>query len=97
MGVVHMFFALPIEHFNLGYIWYFGSGLAILFNGALNLIGIENKRTPIGTGLILLANVLMCFAYIGVLFALPEPQVYIGIALFAALAILTVVDYRKRT
>ena len=60
--------------------------------GVLNPV--KNKTSFI---LVLFANFIMCFLFIVGTMVLHEPQVYFGIVLFAALAVLTVLMKRSST
>ena len=97
MGIIHILFVFPISEFRLGHMWFIGSGIAILFAGFINLLGQTSQKTKTSFVLVLFSNVIMCFLFIVGTFVLHEPQVYIGIVLFAALSVLTVLNKRSNT
>lgn len=82
LGIVHISFAFPI-HMNEGTMWFVGSGFAIIFAGLLNLIAIDSG-TKTSKAIAAVVNAMCCFLFL--FFALPilnEPQVYVGIIIFA--------------
>ena len=97
MGIIHILFVFPINEFRLGHMWFIGSGIAILFAGIINLLGQTSQKNKTSFTLVLFANVIMCFLFIVGTMVLHEPQVYFGIVLFAALAVLTVLMKRSST
>ncbi|MDQ3320854.1 MAG: hypothetical protein M3525_00130 [Acidobacteriota bacterium] len=89
LGVGHQIFAIVGGKFNLNILWFVGSGFAIIFAGFLNVAFARiTPRDSLLRALCLLANltitILFAVAYFTVL---DEPQVIIGILLFAAAAI----------
>ena len=94
MGIVHIFFVLPITDFRLGQLWFIGSGIAIVFAGFINILGQDNQNNKTSIVMVILSNFTMCFLFISATFVLREPQVYVGIGLFAALSVLTVLSKR---
>ena len=97
MGIIHILFVFPITEFRLGHMWFIGSGIAILFAGIINLLGQTSQENKTSFILVLFSNFIMCFLFIVGTFVLHEPQVYVGIVLFAALIVLTVLNKRNST
>ncbi|MBA2619688.1 MAG: hypothetical protein H0U87_00660 [Acidobacteria bacterium] len=89
LGIAHQLFAALGGKFNLNVLWFLGSGFAIIFAGFLNvaLLRIEPKDTLV-RALCAVTNVtvtvLFAVAYFTVL---SEPQVIVGILLFALAAV----------
>ncbi len=91
LGVAHQIFAARNDHFSLNVLWFIGSGFAIIFAGFLNIafLRIEPKDALV-RALCVLTNLtnaaLFAVAYFTVL---DEPQVIVGILLFALAAVLS--------
>jgi hypothetical protein len=86
LGVAHIWFAFPL-YANADTLWFVGSGMAIIFVGIMNLVVLDAIKRQ-GLYLTLLSNVLNCALFCFALYILDEPQVYFGIALFAATSLL---------
>ena len=85
LGLVHVLFTIQAYgRWTLNAMWFLGAGLAIVFAGFLNLILIRDKgNDPLVRLLCLIAD-WVCFLLFGAaLLILTEPQVYVGLALFA--------------
>jgi hypothetical protein len=82
LGLAHSYIALFCMYFSEETLWFFGSGMAIIFAGLFNLLClIENgKNTRILTFMV---NLVVVGLFIAALKVLAEPQVYVGICLFA--------------
>jgi uncharacterized BrkB/YihY/UPF0761 family membrane protein len=85
LGVVHILYTTQAyERFTLNAFWFIGSGMGILFAGFLNLMYLrlpENDR--VGWILCLLGNLIALILFIVGWFLIGEPQVLVGILLFA--------------
>lgn len=85
LGIIHVLFTIQAYgRWTLNAMWFLGAGLALIFAGFLNLILIRDKGLdPVVRLLCLIADT-TCFLLFGAaLFLLTEPQVYVGLALFA--------------
>lgn len=85
LGIVHVLFTIQgYGRWTLNAMWFLGAGLAIIFAGFLNLILIRDKSHDTVVRLLCLIADWTCFLLFGAaLFLLTEPQVYLGLALFA--------------
>jgi hypothetical protein len=85
LGVLHISFAFPL-YANTDTLWFVGAGMAIIFVGLMNIITLdtEKKRSLYIT---LICNLLNCLLFCVALAILNEPQVYLGIGIFAATSI----------
>ncbi len=85
LGIIHVLFTIHgYGRWTLNAMWFLGAGLAIVFAGFLNLILIRNKDHDCIVRLLCLIADSTCFLLFGAaLFLLTEPQVYIGLVLFA--------------
>ena len=68
---------------NEGTLWFIGSGIAVIFAGLLNYVAIERGGTRFSKSIALLVNTISCGLFFLALPILGEPQVYIGIVVFA--------------
>ena len=85
LGCTHLLFTFhDYDSFTLRALWFFGAGVAIMFAGFINLIllgaaGRDSTARVLG----LIANV-FCLGMFGAVLALMrQPQVFVGILLFA--------------
>ena len=85
LGIVHVLFTIQAYgRWTLNAMWFLGAGLALVFAGFLNLILIREGGHDRFVRLLCLVADATCFLLFGAaLFLLTEPQVYIGLALFA--------------
>jgi hypothetical protein len=81
LGIVHITFALPIQH-NTENLWFIGSGVAIIFAGLLNMLAIHKGGSVFTHTVAVISNALMCTLFCFALLVLPEPQVYFGVFIF---------------
>ena len=89
LGILHLAFAAGRSNFNLNTLWFIGSGFAIIFAGFLNLalITISPKDLLVRT-LCIIANLASTILFVvALLTVLQEPQVFVGISIFALLTI----------
>lgn len=83
LGIIHILFVFPIEQFNTDTLWFIGTGAAIIFAGFINIIAIK-KPGNLVRNICILTNASMTFLFLISLFALKEPQVFVGVILFGA-------------
>ena len=81
LGAIHILFVYPIEEFNTDTLWFIGTGAAIIFAGLINLIAIKFPEKFI-RNICILTNFIMMFLFLISLYALQEPQVFVGVILF---------------
>jgi len=94
LGIVHLIFATFRGNFNLNALWFSGSGLAIIFAGFLNLAFIKSApKDLLVRALCVIANLACAILFVvALLTVLNEPQVFIGIALFALATVFSFVQ-----
>ncbi|MDT7541170.1 MAG: hypothetical protein QOE33_1074 [Acidobacteriota bacterium] len=85
LGCVHLLFTLhDYDQFSMRAFWFFGSGLAIVFAGFLNVALIrDGGRDRIIKLLCLIANATCALLFAAALTLMRRPQVFVGVALFA--------------
>jgi hypothetical protein len=85
LGVTHALFTLhDYDEFSLRSMWFFGSGLALVFAGFLNVANLRaSGRDPLVRALTVLTNVLCALLFVAALSLMRQPQVFVGVALFA--------------
>jgi len=97
LGIVHLTFAAGRSNFNLNTLWFIGSGFSIIFAGFLNfaLIRISTRDWLVST-LCVVANLTSTILFIvALLTVLQEPQVFIGILIFALLTVFSFLHKNK--
>ena len=85
LGCAHLLFTLhDYDEFSLDAMWFFGSGLALVFAGFLNVAYSRNGvRDKLVRALTVLTNVLCALLFVAALSLMRQPQVIVGVALFA--------------
>ena len=91
LGSVHLGFTfIAYSRFSFGALWFIGSGLAIIFAGFLNIVLIRNAAMDNAAWLLcLIANATSALLFALALTLFTEPQVFVGLGLFAFAAIAT--------
>jgi len=89
LGCAHALFTLhDYDEFSLRALWFFGSGLALVFAGFLNVAHLRAAgRDPLVRALTVLTNVLCALLFVAALSLMRQPQVFVGVALFAFAAL----------
>jgi hypothetical protein len=89
LGCAHLLFTLhDYDQFTMRAFWFFGSGLAIVFAGFLNVALIrDGGRDQVIKLLCLITNITCALLFAAALMLMRQPQVFIGVALFAFVAI----------
>ena len=85
LGVVHLLFTVRnFNRFTLGALWFASAGFAIIFAGFLNVVLIRGAgRDRVVRALCLTTNLMVTALFGAALYVLREPQVFIGLLLFA--------------
>jgi hypothetical protein len=85
LGCAHLLFTLhDYDQFSMRAFWFFGSGLAIVFAGFLNVALIrDGGRDHVIKLLCLITNVACALLFAAALMLMRQPQVFVGVALFA--------------
>lgn len=90
LGVVHLCFTpFAYSSFTHNTLWFFGAGMAIVYAGLLNLARLAHPEANALRVLCLIANVATTLMFAVALSVMPEPQVMVGLALFAVCAAAT--------
>ncbi len=95
LGIAHQGFTfVSYSRFSFGALWFIGSGLAIIFAGFLNIVLIRNVATDMAADkatrlLCLIANATTTLLFALALRLFREPQVFVGLGLFALATIST--------
>ena len=91
LGVLHLLFTLRnYDEFTLGAVWFASAGFAIIFAGFLNVVVTRGGgRDPVIRALCLVTNLLVTLLFGAVIYVLREPQVVVGMLLFALATLAT--------
>ena len=89
LGCVHLAFTFhDYDEVSMRAFYFFGSGLAIIFAGFLNVALIrDGGRDPVIRLLCLIADITCALLFAAGLTLLHQPQVFVGVALFAFVAV----------
>lgn len=82
VGLIHIYFARCLENFDSYTLWFIGSGMAIIFAGFINLARTKSCEKTIYF-VCIYTNVLTTGLFCVALIIMRDPQVYIGVGLFA--------------
>ncbi len=96
LGIVHQGFTfVAYSRFSFGALWFIGSGLAIIFAGFLNIVVIKNGAADTTAWLLcLIANTTSTLLFSLALTLFTEPQVFVGLGLFAFATVATLMFRR---
>jgi hypothetical protein len=85
LGCAHFAFTfLDYEEFSLRAMWFAGSGLALVFAGFLNVALLRSGgRDALVRALTILTDALCAVLFVAALSLMRQPQVFVGVALFA--------------
>jgi len=101
LGIAHLGFTfIAYSRFSFGALWFIGSGLAIIFAGFLNIVLIGNEAAAADTAawfLCLIANATSALLFALALTLFTEPQVFVGLGLFAFATVGTLLLRRTTT
>jgi hypothetical protein len=89
LGCAHLLFTLhDYDEFSLRALWFFGSGLAIVFAGFLNVALVrDGGRDRVIRALCLITDAACALLFAAAIPLLRQPQVFLGVALFAFAAV----------
>ena len=89
LGCAHIAFTFrDYDEFSLGAMWFAGAGFALVFAGFLNVAHIRSGgRDPLVRALTVLSDALCALLFAAALTLMPQPQVFVGVALFALAAV----------
>jgi hypothetical protein len=89
LGCAHLAFTFhDYDEFSMRAFYFFGSGLAIVFAGFLNVALIRGGgRDHVIKLLCLVANVTCALLFAAAILMMRQPQVFVGVALFTFVAI----------
>ena len=97
LGIIHQTFAFGANKFTQNTLWFIGSGFALIFAGFLNLalIKISPKDSLLRT-LCIIANLTITILFVvALLTVMQEPQVFVGIGIFAVLTVFSALEKDK--
>jgi hypothetical protein len=91
LGSVHILFTFhDYDEFSLRALWFASAGVAIILAGFLNIVLMRDVgKDKVVWSLALLTNVIFAVMFSLTLILMRQPQVFVGIALFVAATILT--------
>lgn len=98
LGIVHILYTTQAyDKFTLNAFWFIGSGMGVMFAGFLNLMFLRfPEKDRAGWILCLLGNLISLGLFIVGWFLIGEPQVLVGILLFACVTVATFMRRRVK-
>jgi hypothetical protein len=86
LGVLHVLMTFhDYDSFSLSALWFASAGVAIILAGFMNVILLrEAGRDMVVRALCLITNLTFAVMFVSALLILPQPQVFVGAALFIA-------------
>lgn len=89
LGAAHIIFTFhDYEEFSLDAMWFAGSGLALVFAGFLNVAHVRaGGRDPVVRALTIVTDAACALLFAAALTLMRQPQVFVGLALFALAAL----------
>jgi hypothetical protein len=97
LGVLHLLFTFhDYDAFTLRALWFAGAGFAIIFAGFLNLALLRlTAGDALLRALCFSANLICASLFIAALWLMRQPQVFVGILLFAFAAVASLANKRS--
>ncbi|MDT7604695.1 MAG: hypothetical protein QOF61_2692 [Acidobacteriota bacterium] len=97
LGCAHLLFTLhDYDEFSMRAFYFFGSGLAIVFAGFLNVALIrDGGRDRVIRALCLIANAITAILFAAGLMLMRQPQVFVGVALFTFVTVAALLTPKK--
>lgn len=98
LGLIHILFTFhDYDTFSMRALWFASAGVAIILAGFLNIVLLRDVgKDKVVRLLCVLANIIFTVMFSAVLFLMPQPQVFIGVALFAMATIFALLLSRKQ-
>lgn len=82
---------------NTDTLWFIGAGMAIIFAGLLNLVAIDKGGSKFTKSIAIITNAFNCAGFCFALPILNQPQVYIGITVFAITTVAFIIAMTRQT
>jgi hypothetical protein len=94
LGLLHILFTFhDYDEFSMRALWFASAGVAIILAGFLNLVLLRDVgKDKIVRLLGVLTNLIFVVMFGAVLFLMPQPQVFVGAALFGVAAVITLLN-----
>ena len=89
LGLVHIGFTYhDYDRFTMGAVWFIGTGVAIILAGFLNItLRRDVSKDRFVQWLCHSTNIIFTLGFAGAILMLPQPQVFIGLLVFASATI----------
>ena len=86
LGLLHIGFTYhDYDRFTMGAVWFIGTGVAIILAGFLNItLRRDVSKDHLVQWLCHSTNIIFTLGFAGAILMLPQPQVFIGLLLFAS-------------
>ena len=99
LGVLHLLFTFhDYDEFTLRALWFASSGFAIIFAVFLNLIAAPSEgRDKFVRVLCFISNTAVAALFVAALWLMQQPQVFVGILLFAFAPVVTLLARPRET
>ena len=97
LGLIHILFTFhDYDEFSMRALWFASAGVAIILAGFLNIVLLRDVgKDQLIKLLCVLTNLIFVVMFFAVLFLMPQPQVFVGVALFGIAAVLVLLNSPK--
>lgn len=97
LGVLHLLFTFhDYDEFTLRALWFASAGFAIIFAGFLNLISLRLAGSDaLVRWLCVASNLIVAGLFVAALWLMQQPQVFVGVLLFAVTAVASFASGRR--
>lgn len=97
LGLIHILFTFhDYDEFSMRALWFASAGVAIILAGFLNIVLLRDVgKDQLVKLLCVLTNLIFVVMFFAVLFLMPQPQVFVGVALFGIAAVLVLLNSPK--
>lgn len=99
LGLLHVTVTFYDYHsFSVEALWFAGTGVAIVLAGFLNLVlSRDVGRDKLVRSLCVITNIIFAAMFATALFVLAQPQVFLGLGLFAAATVISLTVNRAKS
>lgn len=97
LGLIHILFTFhDYDEFSMGALWFASAGVAIILAGFLNIVLLRDvSKDKLVRLLCILTNFIFVVMFGAVLFLMPQPQVFFGVALFGFATVLASLTFKN--
>ena len=97
LGLTHILFTFhDYDEFSMRALWFASAGVAIILAGFLNIVLLRDVgKDKLVKLLCVLTNLIFVVMFGAVLFLMPQPQVFVGVALFGFATVIASLSFEN--